>query len=181
VGGGRGGRAVGLAGLAGFAMLDHDTSSPPLTDAEIAAQCREHYTGLNPNLTSEPEQRFVSRHGGDQVRIYVSEADNWMIACRSDAIGVTTFATIMEADTKAGIQDFGGWDSAVKANLVVGRLPARTTAIRARLVTGEVVDGFHDGDLFVVWLSEGSVQGARLIATAADGSVIAEAVAPTQD
>ncbi len=153
-------------------------ASRPETDEQLAALCRQRYTEINPHLIGDPEQRFVARDGDYQARVYVSAADNWIIVCRDDPPGVRTFGTRMEPDAEDGIELFGAWDSVLKANLVIGRLPARTTTIRARLASGRVVTGSHDGEVFVIWAVDDSVLGARLTATGADGAVIAVAAAP---
>ena len=81
---------------------------------------------------------------------------------------------------KDRIELFGAEDSVLKGNLLLGRLPTGTTAIRARLASGRVITGSHDSDVFVIWTTtEGSFPGALLTATRADGSVVAAAVAPS--
>jgi hypothetical protein len=156
-------------------------AAQPPTDADIAAKCRENYTYTDTHLVGEPVQRFVARDGDEQVRVYVSEIDNWMIVCRADAMGVRSgMGTDMEPTRADRIQLFNADDAVLKANLVVGRIPAGTTTINARLASGRVVTGTHDSEVFVVWAAGASVRGAQLTATRADGSVIAATTAPAQ-
>lgn len=171
---------AGVAVAAGYERLVAGDQVRPVTDEEVAATCRERYTDLRPDLTSEPVQRFVARDGGFQARVYVAEADNWMIVCRSDAPGIRTMGTWMEPRPQSGIQLFSADDAVMKFNAVLGRMPAGATALRARLASGRVVAGAHDGDVFVVWAAGDSVRGAQLTATGPDGAVIAVAAAPTQ-
>jgi hypothetical protein len=144
----------------------------------VAAQCRELSTEISHHLTGEPVQRFVARDGDYQARVLVSEADNWMIVCRDDPTGVSTLGTRMAQGGRGRIELFEAEDSVLKANLVVGRLPTGTTTIRARLASGRVVTGAHDGDVFIIWATADSVGGAQLTAAGADGAVIATAAAP---
>jgi hypothetical protein len=175
---------TGIALLAGVGVLSWrdgyavGAASRPVTDEDVAAKCRERYLFSGPQLTGEPVQRFVMRDGNNQARVYVSEADNWMIVCRKDSLGVRAMGTQMEQGAKDRIQLFGAEDAVLKSNLVVGRVPRGTTTIQARLVSGRVVTGSHDSDVFVIWAADDSVRGAQLTATRADGSVIAVASAP---
>ncbi|MEV4283574.1 hypothetical protein [Actinoplanes xinjiangensis] len=160
-----------------------EAAARPATDAEIAAECQERYTDLNPHLVGEPVERFVARDGDAQARVYVSEPDNWMIVCRSDSLGVRVAAgTRMERGTKDRIDLFGAEDSVLKGNLLLGGLPKGSATIQAALASGRVITGSHDSDVFVIWTTtEDSFRGAQLTATGADGSVIATAVAPSPE
>nr|BFE75308.1 hypothetical protein GCM10020092_086090 [Actinoplanes digitatis] len=166
-----------LSWLDGYAA---EAAFRPVTEEATAAECRELYTELDSHLTAEPELRFAARDGYYQARVYVSEPDNWMAVCRNDPPGAQYLGTAMEPGAKDRIQLFGAEDTVMKSNLVVGRVPTGTTTIRARLASGRIVTGSHDGDVFVIWTVDDSVQGAQLTATTADGSVIAAATAPAE-
>jgi hypothetical protein len=178
---------AGMVLLAGVGVLSWRNgyatavATRPLTDADIAAKCRENYTYTDTHLVGEPVQRFVARDGDEQARVYVSEIDNWMIVCRADAAGVRSgLGTDMEPGPADRLQLFNAEDAVMKANLVVGRVPAGTMTIRARLASGRVVTATHDSEVFVVWAAGASVRGAEVTATRADGSVIAVTTAPAQ-
>ncbi len=136
---------TGAAVLAGASVLSWRdgyaaaVASRPMTDEDIAATCRERYIYSGPHLTGEPLQRFVTRDGDNQALVYVSEADNWMIVCRKDSLGVRTMGTQMEQTAKDRIQLFSAEDAVLKSNLVVGRVPKGTMTIQAQLASGRIV------------------------------------------
>ncbi|MFI7599847.1 hypothetical protein [Actinoplanes sp. NPDC049681] len=59
-----------------------------------------------------------------------------------------------------------------------GHLPKGAATINARLPSGQVVTGAHDGDIFLIWAPGASVRGARLTAAGPDGSIVDTATAP---
>lgn len=126
--------AAGIALLAGVGLVSWRNgyatavAAQPMTDADIAAKCRENYTYSNSHLVGEPVQRFVARDGDEQARVYVSEIDNWMIVCRADTTGVRSgLGTDMEPGPADRLQLFNADDAVLKANLVVGRVPTGQT------------------------------------------------------
>jgi hypothetical protein len=153
--------------------------SPPLTEAQVAADCVRLYHELNGASSAEPAPRFVVRNGDRQLRVYVSEPDNWISVCRAGRSGADeVYGTVMEKGRPDRIQFFGGADTVLKARVLLGRLPTGATTIKARLSSGQTVTGTRDGDIFLVWSPDGAVDGARLTAFRPDGSVAATAAAP---
>ncbi|GIE90713.1 hypothetical protein [Actinoplanes regularis] len=116
--------------------------------------------------------------GDDKLRVYISEADNWISVCRSGTEGVgMTFGTVMEAGPADRIRLFGERDAVVKANVLFGHLPTGATAVKARLASGRVVTGTDDGEVFAVWAPDDSVKSAQLTAYGPGNSIIAKATA----
>jgi hypothetical protein len=152
--------------------------SRPVTDAETGAECQRLNAELNPDFIGEPVQRLVDERGASKVRVYVSEADNWISVCRSNAQGVeSTFGTVMEDVPANRLRLLGGWDAVAKANVLFGHLPAGATTVKARLASGQVVTGTDDGEIFVIWTPQDSVENAQITAYGPGDSVIAETAA----
>lgn len=150
----------------------------PMTDAETSAECRRHYADLNQGFRGEAVQRLVAEQGEQKLRVYVSEADNWISLCRSGAEGVElTFGTVMGEGPKNKICLYGDGDAVVKANVLFGRLPTGATAVKARLASGRVVSGTDDGEIFVVWAPDDSVRSAQVTAYGPHDAVIGRAAA----
>ncbi|MCA2211568.1 hypothetical protein [Jidongwangia harbinensis] len=150
----------------------------PMTDAETGAECHRLSAGLQHGFAGVPAQRLEVERGDSTLRVYVSEADDWISVCRSGTAGVDlTFGTVMESGPADSIRLFGDGDAVVKANVLVGQLPAGATTVRARLASGRVVTGTDDGGIFVVWDPTDSVRSARVTAYGPGGSVVAEATA----
>jgi hypothetical protein len=152
--------------------------SRPITDAEISAECQRLNAELNHDFVGEPVQRLVVERGASKLRVYVSEADNWISVCRSNVQGVeSTFGTVMEDGPADRLRLFGGWDAVGKANVLFGHLPAGATTVKARLASGQVVTGTDDGEIFVIWTPQDSVEKAQITAYGPRNSVIAETAA----
>jgi hypothetical protein len=125
------------------------------------------------------EQRFVSRDGDEQIRVYVSEPDKWISTCRLGAAGMEeAFGSAIEEGPKDRITFYGGADSVLKGHLLIGRLPAEATSITASLPSGATLTAATDGNLFLFWAPGTEVEGARLTARAADGTAVTTATAP---
>jgi hypothetical protein len=175
--------AVGVVAVSGArsrqAGYPADAPSGPMTEAQVAAQCRETLQQLNGDTFGEPVQRLVARNGDSRIRVYVAGRSKWISVCRSGRWGEEeTFGTVMEPGRADRIRLFGGEDSVLKANLLLGHLPKGAATIKARLPSGQIVTGAHDGDIFLVWAPGASVRGARLTAARSDGSVVDTAAAP---
>ncbi|RZU51310.1 hypothetical protein EV385_3124 [Krasilnikovia cinnamomea] len=161
---------------AGYAA---DAPSGSMTEAQAAAQCLESLRQLNGDTFGKPVKRLVARNGDSQIRVYVAGRSERISTCRSGKQGEEeTFATVMEQGRADRIRLFGGEDSVLKANLLLGHLPKGAATIEARLPSGQIVTGAHDGDIFLVWAPGDSVRGALLTAARSDGSVVDTAVAP---
>ncbi|GAA4605142.1 hypothetical protein BJY16_005268 [Actinoplanes octamycinicus] len=127
-------------------------------------------------------ERFVVRDGDRQIRVYLSEADKWISTCRIGPAGAEeTFGTVLNAGPADKITLYGDLDAVLKAKMLIGRLPAKATAITAKLPSGRTLTGARDRDLFLIWAPDTEVEGARLTATGADGKVVATVTAPGVD
>lgn len=156
-----------------------DAAPGPVTEAQVAAQCLHSFHQLNGDTFGEPVQRFIARNGDSQIRVYVAGRSEWISVCRSGQQGEEqTFGTVMEQGRADRIRLFGGEDSVLKADLLLGHLPKGAATIKARLPSGQVLAGAHDGDIFLIWAPGASVRGARLTAARPDGSVVDTAAAP---
>lgn len=150
-----------------------------MTEAQVDAQCLNSFHQLNGDTFGEPVQRLVTRNGDGQVRVYVAGRSEWISICRSGRQGEEeTFGTVMEPGRADRIRLFGGEDSVLKANLLLGHMPKGAATIKARLPSGQVLTGTHNGDIFLVWAPGDSVQGAQLTAAQPDGTVLDTAAAP---
>lgn len=177
--------AVAVVGVAVLTVARDDwvgtshEASGQLTEAQVAAQCLDSFRQLNGDTIGEPVQRLLARDGDSQVRVYVAGPGEWISICRSGRWGEEeTFGTVMEPGPPDRIRLFGGEDSVLKANLLLGHLPRGAATITARLPSGQVVTGTHDGDIFLIWAPGASVRGARLTAARQDGSAVDTATAP---
>ena len=171
---------VALATAAGCSPATIADEAPqPLTDEQAGAACQRSLTELNGEAAGRLRQRFVSRDGDKQIRVYVSEPDKWISTCRLGASGVEeTFGSVIDDGPHDRITFYGGADAVFKGHLLIGRLPARATSITASLPSGTTLTGTTDGNLFLIWAPGTEVEGARLTARAADGRAITTAPAP---
>ncbi|MBM2620574.1 hypothetical protein JIG36_34240 [Actinoplanes sp. LDG1-06] len=169
-----------LAALAGCsATTSADETPQPLTDEQAGAACRRSLTELNGETASRLKQRFVAHDGDNQIRVYVSEPDEWISTCRVGAAGVEeTFGGRTNVGPPDRITFYGGADAVLKAHLLVGRLPSKATSITASLPSGATLTGSTDGNLFVIWAPGTAVEGAQLTAHAADGTTVTTGTAP---
>lgn len=171
---------LSAAGLLAFvAGCSADVPPAPLTDQQLTRECLAAEPINHSQPVGTPVERIIARNGGDQARVYVSEADNWISVCLSDSTGLTqVFGTATDFGPDGPITLFGADDAVLKPRVVLGRLPAGATRIDAVLTSGEQVAGVRDGDIFLIWAPGRTVGGARLTATAPDGAIIAGVTAP---
>ncbi|MFD1364030.1 hypothetical protein [Actinoplanes sichuanensis] len=156
-----------------------DETPQPLTDEQAGAACQRSLTDLNGEAAGRLEQRFVSRDGDKQIRVYVSEPDKWISTCRLGAAGLEeTFGSVMEDGPDDRITFYGGADAVLKAHLLIGRLPAGATSITATLPSGATLTGATDDNLFLIWAPGTEVEGVRLTARARDGRAVTTTTAP---
>ncbi|MEV0897149.1 hypothetical protein [Actinoplanes sp. NPDC049802] len=156
-----------------------DQTPQPLTDDQAGAECRRGLTELNGETADRLEQRFVARDGDNQIRVYVSEADKWISTCQLGPFGhEATFGSRMDDEPHDRITFYGGADAVLKAHLLIGRLPTKAITITASLPSGATLTGSTDGDLFLIWAPGTEVEGARVTARTADGTVVTTATAP---
>ncbi|GAB1688692.1 hypothetical protein [Krasilnikovia sp. M28-CT-15] len=156
-----------------------NSADTPVTEAQVAAHCVDSFHQLNGDIFGEPVQRLITRNGDSQVRVYVAGHGTWITICHTSLQGDDEmFGTVMEPGRADQIRLFGGEDSVLKANVLLGHLPKGASTIMARLPSGQVVTGAHDGDVFLIWAPGDSVRGARLTAARPDGTVVDTAAAP---
>lgn len=165
--------------MSAIAMNRPGSDPEPPSEAEVTAECRRLYTELHPTFRAVPEKRFEIRQGDDLLRVYVSATDQWISVCGSGSEGVNqAFATPLTDGPPDQFRLFSNEGSMLKANLVLGRLPAGATTVEARLTSGETVTGTHDGDVFAIWAPDGTVSGAQLTAARTETTVVATTTAP---
>ncbi|MEU8006444.1 hypothetical protein AB0B66_35245 [Catellatospora sp. NPDC049111] len=158
-------------------MPEEDTDGKPVPQDQAAAECLALGDGPEPRGT--PVQRLAMQVGDDWLRMYVADDPHWVRVCEGNQYGhYQGFGSIIEEPPAQGLHFFGGWDAVAKAKVLMGALPAGATAIEARLVSGEVLRGTHDGVYFAIWSPDATVEGATVTATGTDGKVIASAPAP---
>lgn len=152
------------------------------TEQQQAARCLEHYGELNLPVKAKPEERMLLRQNGAWLRLYVSKPDNWITACHGNLDGLTgNFGTIMDDGPADKLRFFGGYDSVLKAHLLLGHMPTGGAFIEARLPNGQTIKGSHDGDIFVIWPPAGiEIEGAQVTVSTQDGAIIATANAPAE-
>ncbi|MBQ0907054.1 hypothetical protein KBX63_34770 [Micromonospora sp. U21] len=141
----------------------------------------DNYAELSLPVKAKPVERILLRKEGGWLRVHVSEPDNWIHACEGGPAGMQRgFGCLMEQGPPDKLRFFGGYDSVLKARLLLGHLPTGATSIEARLVSGQTIRGDHDGDIFVIWAPGVSVEGAQVTATGSDGVIIATTTAPSE-
>lgn len=154
-----------------------DTGREPVPQDQAAAECLARGDGPEPRGTLV--QRLAMQVGDDWLRLYVADDPRWVRVCQGDQYGYYQgFGSIIEEPSAQGLHFFGGWDAVAKPKVLMGALPAGASAIEARLVSGEVLRGTHDGVYFAIWAPGAIVEGATVTATGADGKLIATAPAP---
>ncbi|GAA1414803.1 hypothetical protein ACFQZ4_42605 [Catellatospora coxensis] len=160
-----------------IAMPEEDTDEEPVPQAQAAAECLA--AGEDPEPHGTLVERLAVQAGDDWLRLYVADGRRWVYLCEGNQYGhYQGFGSIIEEPPTQGLHFFGGWDAVAKPKVLMGALPAGATAIEARLVSGEVLRGTHDGTYFAIWSPDATVEGATVTATGADGKVIATAPAP---
>lgn len=158
-------------------MPGEDTDEEPVPQDQAAAECLAIAEDSYPR--GALIQRLAVQAGDDWLRMYVAEDPRSVRICEGNRYGYyQAFGSVFEEPTKQGVDFFGGWDAVAKPKVLMGALPAGATAIEARLVSGEVLRGTHDGVYFAIWSPNATVEGATVTATGADGKVIATAPAP---
>ncbi|WP_210918666.1 hypothetical protein [Micromonospora sp. U21] len=159
------------------------TDVPPwrVSEEQAAERCLDNYAELSLPVKAKPVERILLRKEGGWLRVHVSEPDNWIHACEGGPAGMQRgFGCLMEQGPPDKLRFFGGYDSVLKARLLLGHLPTGATSIEARLVSGQTIRGDHDGDIFVIWAPGVSVEGAQVTATGSDGVIIATTTAPSE-
>ncbi|GAA1645899.1 hypothetical protein [Actinoplanes couchii] len=159
--------------LSALALNRPDSNPAPPTPEAIVAECRQLYGELNPTFRGLPAQRFEVTKGDELLRVYVSDVDDWINVCRSGPTGVDAAAgTRMSDGPDDQLRLFDSSASMLRANLLLGHVPAGATTIEARLTTGQVVTGDHDGDVFAIWSPDAPVAGAQVTATGPAGTTL---------
>ncbi|WP_155373628.1 hypothetical protein [Catellatospora vulcania] len=158
-------------------MPGRDAQEQPVPQAQAAADCLA--TGEGPEPRGTLTERLAMQSGDDWLRMSVSDAPRWVYVCEGNQYGhYQGFGSIIEEPPAQGLHFFGGWDAVAKPKVLMGALPAGATAIEARLVSGEVLRGTHDGVYFAIWSPGAIVEGATVTATGADGKVVVTGPAP---
>lgn len=167
-----------LAGAVWLIMMPaEDTQEGLVPQAQAAAECLALGAGPEPRGTLT--ERLAIQVGDDWLRMYVADDPRWVRVCEGNQYGhYQGFGSIVEEPPAQGLHFFGGFDAVAKPKVLMGALPAGATAIEARLVSGEVLRGTHDGVYFAIWSPDAIVEGATVTATGADGKVIATGPAP---
>lgn len=161
-------------------MQERTYAAPPwqMDEDRAAERCVTEHTA-SPQAKGKPIQAMLLRKDSGWLRVYVSEPDNWIIACQGgpDAL-MGAFATAMRDDSVVEGRFFGGYESVVKGHLLLGRVPEGTAFIEAVLPGGRTLQGEHNGAIFVVWAPGVSVEGARVTFMTKDRDVITTDAAP---
>jgi hypothetical protein len=176
--------AVAVVAAAWMARRGPTDDRPPwqMSEDQTVAQCRlSHHSQEQLALNTRAVERMLLRKGDGWLRVYVAEPDNYINACEGGPHGfMQSFGARMDPDEPGQLRFFGGYDSVLKARLLLGRMPTGAAFIQARLSNGQIIQGNHDGDVFVIWAPGISVDGAQVTATNQEGVVIATAPAPTE-
>jgi hypothetical protein len=160
-----------------IAVPEEDTGTEPVPQAQAAAECL--VGGSGPESRGNPIERVSLQVGDDWLRMYVADDPHWVRICEGDRYGwYQGFSSVIEPGPPGVLTFFGGFDAVAKSKVLIGTLPTGATRIEARLASGEVLPGAHDGVYFAIWARGAIVEGAQVTATGPDSTVIATAPAP---
>lgn len=172
--------AAAVAVTAALALVGRHTDRTPawrLAEQQQDEQCLEMFPASRQSLT----ERMLLRKDGGWLRVHISTSDHWLAICQGGPDSLTsTYGTVFEPAAPGELTFYGGYDSVLKAGLLIGHIPSAATQISAQLSDGRIVTGDHDGDVFVIRLPGTDVIGATVSATDADGRLVATAPAPAE-
>jgi hypothetical protein len=155
----------------------------PVRDPVALAQrdetaCATNWEQLNPTNPALPEPTLVARDGERWVKLF-AEPEFLSVCTRARVGEINLFGTALVPARPGKITFQDGLEAALKADVLLGNVPAGTTSVQAKLRNGQVVAGATDGTYFVVFAPGQDLVGATVTASGPNG-VLDSAVAPAE-